>query len=392
MSRLNVLWGDIYGSIGDFGTLIPLTLGMANRGVIDIGPSFFWGGIFNIMTGWHFGIPIPIQPMKVIATDESLTRNEVITSGVLTGLLTALLGITNTTEVVKKFTPPVLIAVIQFSLGLKMVISGLTMSLNSNETWLTIISAVTLLTGTFFETLPTALVLLVTGIIKVLIVHKTSLKLMIPMTSVPVFTTGDFINGFLKGTLTQLPITILNSVISFSELSEQLFGPIEMVTIPQVSLSICIINTFSPFMGAMPSCHGAGGLASQYRYGARTGRSMVVLGIVKIITAILFGNSLKEIMEKFPSAVLGTLLVGSGIELATHGIKKLPTGDEKVHIHNMIFTISVGTVMVTNTFYGYLLGLFIYFINFIPTLKQRCSKRREYSLVEIEPITTTEMI
>ena len=187
-------YGDLCGSIGDFGTLIPLTLGMAHRGDIDIGPTFFWGGVWNIFTGWYFGVPIPVQPMKVIATEQSLTRNEVITSGVLTGLFTGLLGITGTTNIIKQYTPSVLIAVIQFSLGLKMAITGLTMSLNSNERLLTLFSAVVLLVGTFLETFPTAIVLLLTGIIKVLVVHKITFKVISPVTSVPVFTIGDFIN------------------------------------------------------------------------------------------------------------------------------------------------------------------------------------------------------
>ena len=155
-------------------------------------------------------------------------------------------------------------------------------------------------------------------------------------------------------------------MISLVELSNELFGPTDMMTIPHVSFSICFMNTFSSFLGAIPSCHGAGGLASQYRYGARTGRSMLVLGIFKIIVAIFMGYSLNQILDRFPRSVMGMLLIGSGVELATHGMKKLPTTNgQGLETHKTVFTISVATVMATNTFYGYLIGILLLSLGYL---------------------------
>jgi MFS superfamily sulfate permease-like transporter len=71
----------------------------------------------------------------------------------------------------------------------------------------------------------------------------------------------------------------------------------------------------APF-GAMPMCHGAGGLAGHYRFGARTSGSILFLGALKIALAVFFGASMMGICRSFPSSILGVMLAFSGAELA----------------------------------------------------------------------------
>ena len=72
---------------------------------------------------------------------------------------------------------------------------------------------------------------------------------------------------------------------------------------------------FCPF-GGMPVCHGAGGLAAQYRFEARTGGSVILLGVAKMLLALLVGGSLLLWLLSYPRSVLGALLACSGLELA----------------------------------------------------------------------------
>jgi hypothetical protein len=60
---------EISGSLGDLGTLLPLMIALAIQGSIDLGSTLVFSGIFNVLTGVFFGIPLPVQPMKA-----SLTR------------------------------------------------------------------------------------------------------------------------------------------------------------------------------------------------------------------------------------------------------------------------------------------------------------------------------
>jgi len=66
----------------------------------------------------------------------------------------------------------------------------------------------------------------------------------------------------------------------------------------------------------MPVCHGAGGLAGQYRFGAKTGTAVVFLGTVKMLLALILGSSLVKLLALYPIGLLGVLLFFSGLELA----------------------------------------------------------------------------
>ncbi|KAI5392559.1 variant 2, CCR4-NOT core ubiquitin-protein ligase subunit mot2, partial [Lathyrus oleraceus] len=64
----------------------------------------------------------------------------------------------------------------------------------------------------------------------------------------------------------------------------------------KVSVSVGVMNFVGCWFGAMPCCHGAGGLAGQYRFGGRSGASIVFLGIGKLLIALVFGNSFGRIL------------------------------------------------------------------------------------------------
>ena len=69
----------------------------------------------------------------------------------------------------------------------------------------------------------------------------------------------------------------------------------------------------------MPVCHGSGGLAAQYAFGARSGASGILLGGLKVLFG-LFGSSLAlRWSAAFPTRVLGILLTLAGLELVKMG-------------------------------------------------------------------------
>lgn len=125
----------------------------------------------------------------------------------------------------------------------------------------------------------------------------------------------DWKVGFLRGAIPQIPLSILNSVIAVCKLSTDLF-PDRELSATKVSVSVGVMNLVGCWFGAMPVCHGAGGLAGQYRFGARSGASVVFLGIGKLVIGLVFGNSFVRILNQFPIGILGVLLLFAGIELA----------------------------------------------------------------------------
>lgn len=56
---------EVSGSLGDLGTLLPLMIALAVQGSIQLGSTLVFSGVFNVLTGVVFGIPLPVQPMKV---------------------------------------------------------------------------------------------------------------------------------------------------------------------------------------------------------------------------------------------------------------------------------------------------------------------------------------
>jgi xanthine/uracil permease len=72
----------------------------------------------------------------------------------------------------------------------------------------------------------------------------------------------------------------------------------------------------------MPVCHGAGGLAAQHRFGARSGASIMLLGAAKLLLGLVFGgqgSGLLTWLARFPHAVLGVMVLAAGLELAKVG-------------------------------------------------------------------------
>ena len=127
-----------------------------------------------------------------------------------------------------------------------------------------------------------------------------------------------------------------------SEMSSGGGGP---ASVSRISLSIGLMNLSTGWLGHFPSCHGAGGLAAPHLFGARTGSSMVLMGVCKIVLACLFGPSLMNGLEAFPNSVLGVLLAVSGIELAVAARDARSRADFAVTLLGAGLVLKLGTGM-----------------------------------------------
>lgn len=131
-------------------------------------------------------------------------------------------------------------------------------------------------------------------------------------------TADDFINAFILLVVPQIPLTIGNAVMGTADTCHTLFGkgPLtEKASYRAFATSMGLMNTAIGMIGGMPVCHGAGGLAAHYRFGARTGGSNIMIGIVFLIIALGFGKIGISLLSAIPNAVLGILLLFAGLEL-----------------------------------------------------------------------------
>lgn len=119
--------------------------------------------------------------------------------------------------------------------------------------------------------------------------------------------------------LGQLPLTTLNSVIAVSALATDLLPDMPTPSVTSMGISVGLMNLTGSWFGAMPVCHGAGGLAAQYRFGARSGASVVMLGLFKLFLGLFFGRSLINLLAEYPQSLLGIMVIAAGLELVKVG-------------------------------------------------------------------------
>lgn len=331
------------GMFGDFGTLLPLLLAMANVGSVAPAAALFWFGAFNVATAYEWDVPMCVQPMKTIAAAaiaDGLSAGAVSAAGLFVGACVLALGLTGLVEVVNRFVPRSVVSGIQLGLGVRMVGLALVMIFDA-PWWAAAVGAALALVAFGVArrrdaAVPVALGLVAAGLAVAAAAAaadggagaaaraawrrwrpgRLALAPRVP-------SRRDWVAGVVRAGLPQLPLTTLNSVISVTALAGRLFPdapPDRMPTRRGVAASVGLMNVVGCWFGAAPACHGAGGLAGQYRFGARGGASVWVLGWGKMLLALLLGDKLMlDAVRAFPAPVLGALLAVAGVELAAAG-------------------------------------------------------------------------
>ncbi|UCE61314.1 MAG: putative sulfate/molybdate transporter [Phycisphaerales bacterium] len=359
--RLRFDRAELGGALGDLGVFIPLLVGMVNRCGLQFGPALFCAGLMNLVSGLIFGIPIPVQPMKAIAAvaiGEGLTHQQVLTAGIATGAVILVLTLTGLIDWLNRAIPQSVVRGLQLGLGLKLLIKGVEMITDAqvligwDSIGLGILCTLVVLMLYGSTRIPAALLVFAIGLIALVASQPALLsQTRLGMTwTMPVLSDWSAWRiGVVHAALPQIPLTTLNSVIAVCALSRDLF-PNRPAAPRRVAISVALMNLVCCPLGGMPVCHGSGGLAAQYRFGARTGGSIVMLGVAKMGLALLLGGSLLLWLEHYPQSVLGVLLLFSGVELA------LVCRDQSSRIAFFVMIITAGVSAAANMAVGFLAG------------------------------------
>ncbi len=161
-------------------------------------------------------------------------------------------------------------------------------------------------------------------------------------------------SAFFLLVLPQLPLTIGNAIISTRDVAVAKFGTEKSarVTLKTLLTSMGITGLITGAVGAMPLCHGAGGLAAHYRFGARTGGSNLIIGVIFVLLAVVFGDQALYVLTLIPKGVLGVLLFFAGLELA----RMIGDTTEKLALLTALSVAGV-SVATNNMGIGVLVGL-----------------------------------
>lgn len=353
---------ELSGSMGDLGTFLPLTIAVAITAKMDFGLILIFAGIMHVLSGLVFRQPMPVQPMKAIAAvaiTEGLLPGQIAAAGMLMGVLMIILAMTRTVDAAVRYVPRSVVRGIQAGVGAKLTIKGvqwlLGIPLIGADSLLVAAAVATALIWPRLKHAPVLLVMFFAGFILIAAAQPgllTSLSLQPPM---PIFvwpTPDQWWTGLGSGALPQLPLTLLNSVVAVCALSADLY-PGRGVAPRRVAASVGLMNLLSVPFGGLPMCHGAGGLAAQHRFGARTGGSVVMLGSLKILAGLLFGAGLLPLLQAYPRSILAVMLILAGATLAK------PARDSLRGWPLVVVLATAGLILAFNTAVGTIAGLAI---------------------------------
>lgn len=378
---------ELAGSLGDLGTLLPLAIGMIMINGLDPTGLFFVVGAFYVLSGMYYGVTVPVQPMKVIGAYSiamALTPGVITASGLLMGIFMLIIGITGVIHIIGKYTPKPVVRGVQFSVGTLLMVEGVKFMLgisnyqamrNAAEPYLTIQSLGPIPIGIILgvggaiitllllenKKIPAALVVVASGVLVGILLgtHQGLNNLKIGFYLPPILpfgipTTKDLTIALLTLTVPQIPMTIGNAVIANADLTREYFGEkAKMASYRALSISMGMASVASFLFGGMPVCHGAGGLAAHYRFGARTAGSNVMIGGIFLILALLFGIHALSIIYLLPLSVLGILLVFAGSQLA------LTIRDITERTDLFVVVIMLGITIATNLAAAFIAGIII---------------------------------
>jgi len=315
---------EIAGSFGDIGTDLPLLVAMIPAAGLDGGAVFIVFGLMQIATGLAYGLPMPMQPLKAMAAlviGQSIAGNVLLGAGLAIGLIMLALSLSGALEWLARVIPRPVVRGVQFGLGLLLAHLALTkyvpaMGLNGYY-----LAAVCFVIGVLLwgnRRLPAGILIVLLGLLYALLYTldfgkvAAGMRIALPAPRAP--SIADITTGFWLLALPQIPLSLSNAIIGTHQTLKDLF-PHRRIGIRKIGLTYAISNLLAPWFGGVPVCHGCGGLAGHYAFGARTGGSVIIYGSLYVMLGLLFSGSLDHVCGVFPQPVLGVILLFESLTL-----------------------------------------------------------------------------
>lgn len=319
---VNQYSGEFSGAFADLGTFLPLALGLIALNHFSPQGIFMGFGLFALFTAFFYRRPIPVQPMKVITAlviAQGLTPGMLQASGMMMGIILLILAYSGAIKWMAKQLSPAISIGIQLAIGIQLIWMGGQMM---SQTWLIGLIAFALLFGSKFLPLRYLAMPLVISLGIVWQLNSGTA----PSFNLSSYSTWQFswpsidewssAAGLLV--LPQLALTLTNAVIATSAMAKDKFpqDAKEKFAPERFATSSGWANLLLAPFGATAMCHGAGGLAVQYHFGARTWLAPTIFGTSCLLIAAFWGQGIASILSLIPLAVLGSLLAIAGTQLA----------------------------------------------------------------------------
>jgi hypothetical protein len=386
---------EFAGSFGDIGTDFPLIIAMILVADLHAPSVLIVFGLMQIITGVVYKMPMPVQPLKAMATiviTQKVAGTILLGAGLAIGLVMLLLSVTGMLDKLTRVVPKVVIRGIQLGLGISLCSLAFKEYISADALLGYGIAFLAFVIIIFFidnKKFPASLLVIGLGFL-----YAFSLKVDFQVLSqsagfnLPQFSMPDIdsiLKGFILLALPQIPLSLGNSILATRQVSKDFFPERTDMTVKKIGLTYSLMNLTVPFLSGIPVCHGAGGMVGHYAFGGRTGGSVIIYGLLFITLGIFFGNSFGEIIKVFPLPILGVILLFEGVSLML--LMKDIVGDKK----GLVITVLVG-VIAFGLPYGFVasivIGTILYYLPIqLLTLKNIGSGERRAVEKEDEPLS-----
>jgi hypothetical protein len=315
---------ELAGAFGDLGTDLPLIAAMIVVAKLDAASVLIVFGALQVLTGWVYRMPMPVQPLKAMAAlviTQQLGAGVLYGGGLAIGVLVLLLTVSGSLTWLARVIPTPAVRGIQFGLGLQLALLAgrdfiaregaagwalaagafaLVIVLWGNRRWPAALAVVGL--GALYA-----------GLFKLdWSALGAGVGFALPVWHAPAW--SDVLTGLIVLALPQLPLSLANSLLATHRLAADLF-PERAPSMRKLGLTYSLMNLIAPLLGGVPVCHGSGGMAGHHAFGARGGVSVMIYGGMFLVAGLLFSGSFDTLIHIFPKAVLGVLLFFEGLAL-----------------------------------------------------------------------------
>ncbi|WP_336327837.1 putative sulfate/molybdate transporter [Halovenus sp. HT40] len=339
-------WNELTGAVGDSVTVLPIVVTVAVLTELSLTVMLVWFGVFQIVWGLYYGVPISIEPMKALAAlviAGSITTGELLLAGLILGAALLVLGGTGSLSRLGRYIGNPVVRAIQFGVALVLLETGL--RLGAADFRLAGLAAVVALAfiAVGYRNLGAFAVLLVGGVV-------AALQTGLPAPTLPPvpagfvqFDTLSLTTGTIEAALGQFAMTVGNAALAASILLGDYFD--RTISPDELSMSMGVMNLAAVPFGALPMCHGSGGIAGKYAFGARTAGANVILGVAYIAVALLAVG----MVTAYPTAVLGVILALVALQLGWTSLRQTDS---------IFFVVAVGVLgLVVNLAAAFLVGV-----------------------------------
>lgn len=338
--------GEISGAFGDFGTFLPYVVATVGAGLLAPAPVLLGFAAGYLLVAVVYRAPIAVQPMKAIGAlvlAGALSSQDIAWAGTAIGAALLVFAAIPALGGAARAVPQSVVAGLQAGLGLVLLLVAVDYM---QASWALAVPALACLAcAHVWPRGPWAILVVAGGLLLGAGSAGTD-----PVPAIAATPANPL--SVLSAIVAQLPLTLLNAIVVTAAVAHELFPRTQgTVSVRKLAATSGFLNlALAPF-GAMPMCHGAGGVAAHHRFGAR-GIGAPLLIATLCLLAATSGPAVIGALARIPDAVIGALLAFAALDL----ILSRRIFDARADCQPVIAATAVAT-LASGAFLGLVIGL-----------------------------------